>query len=68
MFLDEIEKYDIVCPFYFNGNNFIYSLFTAKEDIDCEYIAKRLGGGGHRQASGFCKDSLIIYEGFILEV
>lgn len=68
MFLDEIEKYDIVCPFYFNGNNFIYSLFTVKEDIDCEYIAKRLGGGGHRRAAGFCNDSLIIYEGFILEV
>lgn len=59
LFGDKFYKYDIVIPFQFNGNQYVYSLFTSKNDIDCEELAKKLGsidklgGGGHSKAAGF---------------
>lgn len=33
------------------------SLYSTKEDVDCGFIAKRFGGGGHKGAAGFqCKE------------
>lgn len=54
-FGDYADKYDIVCPFYFNAktNSFIFSLYTNRDDIDVSEIAKKLGGGGHKKAAGF---------------
>ena len=54
-----IARYDIVCPFKFNGEKYIYSLYTQKDDVQCDKIASslgkynRLGGGGHSKAAGF---------------
>ena len=59
MFGSRINDYDIVVPFQFNGNQYVYSLYTSKEDIDCCELAKKigsmdgLGGGGHQKAAGF---------------
>lgn len=59
MFGTKINEYDIVVPFQFNGEQYIYSLYTSKEDINCESLAKKLGsidglgGGGHTKAAGF---------------
>jgi nanoRNase/pAp phosphatase (c-di-AMP/oligoRNAs hydrolase) len=42
-----------------------YSLFTAKNDVNCEELAKifgtidNLGGGGHAKAAGFQSYKLI---------
>lgn len=54
-FGDYVDKYDIVCPFYYNAktNSFIFSLYTNRDDVDVSEIAKKLGGGGHRRAAGF---------------
>lgn len=60
MFGEYIYKYDIVCPFYFNGETWKYSLFTEKDDVNCEKIAKALNGGGHRKAAGFVRDNNIL--------
>jgi len=49
--LDE-STYDIMIPFSFNGEEWTCSLYTKKE-IDCGTIAKKYGGGGHKQAAGF---------------
>ena len=50
------EDYDLMIPFVFDGKQWTVSLYT-KKDIDCSEIAKKYGGGGHKQASGFqCKD------------
>lgn len=34
-------------------NNNIVSLYTTQEDVDVSIIARVLGGGGHKEASGF---------------
>jgi len=50
------EDYDLMIPFVFDGEQWTVSLYT-KKDIDCSEIAKKYGGGGHKQAAGFqCKE------------
>jgi oligoribonuclease NrnB/cAMP/cGMP phosphodiesterase (DHH superfamily) len=50
------EDYDLMIPFIFDGIQWKISLYT-KKDIDCSEIAKKYGGGGHKQAAGFqCKE------------
>ena len=46
------EDYDIMMPFVYDGKKWTVSLYT-KKDIDVSVIAKKYGGGGHKQASGF---------------
>lgn len=46
------EDYDLMMPFVFDGKQWTVSLYT-KKDIDVSEIAKKYGGGGHRQAAGF---------------
>lgn len=47
-------KYDIMLVWYnVGGVKTIISLYTTKDDIDVSLIAKKYGGGGHRQAAGF---------------
>ena len=47
------SKHDIMMPFQFNGKLWTVSLYTTKEHIDVSQIAKKRGGGGHKQAAGF---------------
>lgn len=56
MLFDSCSKqYDIYIPFVFNGNIYRVSLYS-RDDIDVSEIAKKYGGGGHKNASGFeCK-------------
>lgn len=74
LFNSVLNKYDIVVPFAFNGEQYVYSLFKGKtgaacnDDIDCSYIAKilgtinNLGGGGHKGAAGFQTTSQILFK------
>lgn len=52
------EKHDIMIPFHYTGSKWTCSIYTTKEEIDCSLIAKKLGGGGHKKASGFMLDKL----------
>jgi hypothetical protein len=45
-------KHDIMLLFYSNGKKKTVSLYT-KKNIDVSAIAKKYGGGGHKQAAGF---------------
>jgi oligoribonuclease NrnB/cAMP/cGMP phosphodiesterase (DHH superfamily) len=48
------EKHDIMMAFYFKkAGHWAVTLYTNKEDINCEALAKKYGGGGHRSACGF---------------
>lgn len=50
------EDYDIMMSFVFDGKQWTVSLYT-KKDIDVSEIAKKYGGGGHKQAAGFqCRE------------
>ena len=50
--------HDVMIPFHYTGSKWTCSIYTTKNDIDCSVIAKRYGGGGHKQASGFTLDKL----------
>jgi len=45
------DKHDLMIPFRYTGD-WSYSLYTTK-DIDCGALAKKYGGGGHKQSAGF---------------
>lgn len=51
------EDYDLMMPFIFDGKKWTVSIYT-KKDIDCSALAKKYGGGGHKQAAGFQCNSL----------
>jgi hypothetical protein len=56
---ENLDKYDILIPFYYYGGLFHYSLYTNKENIDVSKIAEVFGGGGHKNAAGFRTTSII---------
>ena len=62
MFGDKIKEYDAVIPFYYINGKWKYSIFTEKDNVDCESIAKYYGGGGHKKAAGWVIDDLIFEE------
>jgi len=48
------NEYDALVPFYFDGFQFIVSLYGPDDNTkDLSVIAKELGGGGHPGACGF---------------
>lgn len=46
-------KYDIMMSFVFNGKHWTVTLYTTHDSVDCSVLAKEMGGGGHKKASGF---------------
>ena len=52
------DDYDILIPFSFDGHQWHYSLYS--QTIDVSEIAKKYGGGGHKAASGFTWDNLLL--------
>lgn len=59
MFGDKINEYDAVIPFFYINGKWKYSIFTAKDGVNCEAVAKSYGGGGHLRAAGWITDELI---------
>jgi len=51
------ERYDVILCFHLKKpGKWIVNMFTDKENLDLSIIAKKHGGGGHKQAAGFvCK-------------
>lgn len=62
-FGDRVNAYDIVIPFYFNGDKYVYSMYSAKDDVDVSPLCEALGGGGHKHAAGFTSKTLDISNG-----
>lgn len=46
-------NHDIMIAFNFDGDNWVFSLYTTKANINCSIIATKYGGGGHKNAAGF---------------
>lgn len=59
MFGDKIKEYDAVIPFYYVDGKWKYSIFTEKDNVDCEFVARSYGGGGHPKAAGWVINELI---------
>jgi len=59
MFFDSIkDNYDIFMPYYFNGRQWVVSMYTERDDINLASIAQQFGGGGHKKAAGMVVDYL----------
>ena len=55
------EDFDLMMPFYYDGKQWVVSIYTTK-DIDCFKLAEKYGGGGHKNAAGFqCKELPLQY-------
>jgi oligoribonuclease NrnB/cAMP/cGMP phosphodiesterase (DHH superfamily) len=52
------NKYDLLIPFVFDGKKWTVSLYTKRNHIDVAELAKKYGGGGHKQAAGFVCEKL----------
>ena len=52
-------KYDVAVGFSFNGSQWTGSIYTDKSDVDCNELARQLGGGGHKRASGFAVKDIL---------
>jgi len=58
IFDDSEGNHNLMIPFIFDGNQWTVSLYTKSKDIDVGLLAKKYGGGGHKQASGFICNEL----------
>ena len=47
------ENYDGVACFWYNGNEWCFSLYNDNGKVDCSELAAQFGGGGHAGAAGF---------------
>ena len=54
IFGDHINEFDVVIRANYNKeeDQYYFSFYTSKEDVDCCDIAKQYGGSGHKSASG----------------
>jgi oligoribonuclease NrnB/cAMP/cGMP phosphodiesterase (DHH superfamily) len=59
IFGDKINDVPLVVVFVFNGEQYVYSLFSTNPNIDCCRLAELYGGGGHRGAAGFSSKELL---------
>ena len=60
--IENLNKYDVICHYCFNGEFYKYSLYSNKDYIDCAVLAKFFGGdngGGHKVAAGFIHKELL---------
>ena len=55
--IDNVDDYDLLVGFSFNGELWNYSLRSNK--IDCALLAQKFGGGGHKGAAGFNYKTLV---------
>ena len=62
IFGNKIHDYDLVCIFSYNGTKYSYSIYSAKDNVNCSKIAENFGGGGHKGASGFSSDKIVFGE------
>lgn len=55
-FGEYINECDVCMTFCSNGKQFIISVYSNKDDVDCSLFAKNYGGGGHKGAAGCTVD------------
>jgi uncharacterized protein len=53
------DGYDGFACFHLQNNQFMYSLYNDNGLVDCSVIAKGMGGGGHKGASGFRSNKIL---------
>lgn len=56
--IDNVDDYDILIGFSFDGERWTYSLRS--ENVDCSELAVKYGGGGHKGAAGFSSTDFVL--------
>lgn len=64
IFGDLINKYPMCALFTFDGEKYVYSIYSDGKQIDCSKVAARYGGGGHPGASGFSSTELLLKKNY----
>lgn len=59
--IGNIDDYDMLIGFVFNGHEWRYSLRSTK--VDCSKVAMLYGGGGHKGAAGFNTKECVLGKG-----
>lgn len=54
------DGYDGFACFWYANGKYNYSLYNDNGHVDCSEIAKKRGGGGHKGASGFISNEIIL--------
>ena len=54
------EKHDVMILFGVKPNEFKYSIYSTKDEVDVSKIAVKYGGGGHKGAAGFYSKTMIV--------
>ena len=65
VFGEKYHEYPYVVIWYFTGELYMHSIYSDIKkftDTDCEAIASKFGGGGHRGAAGWTSRSLMFAE------
>ena len=57
-FGEYINECDVCMTFCYNGKQFVISVYSNKDDVDCSLFAKNYGGGGHKGAAGCTVDDV----------
>ncbi len=62
VFGEKVKEYRYCIIYTFNGEKYVYSIFSdpIHKDVQCNKIAEHFGGGGHKAAAGFASDELIL--------
>lgn len=62
VFGEKVKEYKYCIVYAFNGEKYVYSVFSdpIHKDAQCNKIAEHFGGGGHKGAAGFTSDELIL--------
>jgi oligoribonuclease NrnB/cAMP/cGMP phosphodiesterase (DHH superfamily) len=53
IFGEKYNEYPVTMVYSFNGELFVYSIYSGDPNISCSKIAESYGGGGHSGAAGF---------------
>jgi len=62
------DGWDGIASFHWDPNlGWTFSLYNDNQEVDCSVIAKSLGGGGHKGASGFRLEKMEDLHNFIQE-
>lgn len=56
--IDNVDDYDVLIGFSFDGEKWAYSLRSEK--VDCSELASKYGGGGHKGAAGFSSTDFVL--------
>lgn len=59
IFGEKVNEYPITMVWVFNGEKYIYSIYSIDPNVDCSKIAEKFGGGGHKGAAGFTHTELL---------